>query len=343
MRVWIDLANSPHVPFFAPILDRLRLRGHTVVLTAREFAQTLPLARARGWSVQTIGGHGGTNLARKALNISGRAMALRRFGALARADVAVSHNSYAHGLASKLLGLPYATIMDYEHTPANHVSFRLADLVIVPRLIDPVSIARFGARPRKMMRYDGIKEQLYLSGFVPDPSFDETEAGRMIDPGRVLVVARPPADFAVYHRFDNPLFEGVVRALAADSKAQILLLPRTAAQRRMVEGWRLPGCSILPESTDGASLIARADLVVSAGGTMNREAAVLGTPAWTVFKGKMGAVDRWLAEIGRLEVLRDVSDLGRLELRKKVPGAALESPGLLDQVVSAIERLESRD
>lgn len=339
MKVWIDLANSPHVCVFGPIRERLLARGHKVHLTARAFSHTVPLARARGWSFTTIGDHGGAGLLGKAHNLMNRSLALRRWAATARPDVAVGHNSYSQSVAARMLGIVAATIMDYEHTPANHVSFRLADLVMVPEVLDPSSLVRYGARRGKLFRYEGIKELIYLSGFELDPAFSATDAGREIDPARILVLARPPADFAVYHRFDNPLFTDVVRRLASDPRVQLFLLPRTAGQTSQLEALDLPGAWFAPESTDGANLVARADLVVSAGGTMNREAAVLGTPAWSLFAGELGAVDRWLSEIGRLSVVRSLADAERLPLAKKPVARALSMPGLLDEIVAAIESL----
>src|SRR5262249_36432932 len=139
VRVWIDLANTPHVPFFAPIRARLMERGHDVLLTARDFAQTVPQAAARGWSFETIGPHGGSGLAAKGRTLAARAVSLSRFAAAARPDVAVGHNSYAQSLAARMRGVPSVTLMDYEHTPANHLSFRLADRVLVPSLLEPRS------------------------------------------------------------------------------------------------------------------------------------------------------------------------------------------------------------
>ena len=59
MRIWIDLANSPHVPFFRALIPEFGARGHQVEITARDFAQTVELAMNAGLMPHVIGGHGG--------------------------------------------------------------------------------------------------------------------------------------------------------------------------------------------------------------------------------------------------------------------------------------------
>ncbi|HEX9919813.1 MAG TPA: DUF354 domain-containing protein, partial [Pyrinomonadaceae bacterium] len=163
MRIWIDLANSPHVPFFAALAEEFRARGHELEVTARQFAQTVELAEGAGFAPAVIGDHGGRELKGKAGNLFARARALRSWARGRRFDLAVSHNSYSQIVAARSLNLRSVTLMDYEHQPANHLAFRLASRIVVPRAFPEAALRRFGAPARKVRRYDGFKEDVYLA------------------------------------------------------------------------------------------------------------------------------------------------------------------------------------
>ncbi len=351
MRIWIDLANSPHVLFFRPLLRIFRERGHEVTLTARDFAQTVSLARKFDMDCAVIGRHGGANRLVKVFNLLGRAGALRDFAREKRVDLAVSHNSYAQAVAAWRLGIPCATLMDYEFQPANHVAFRLADRVIVPRVFPEDDLRRCGATPDRVATYDGLKEEIYLSDFEPRPGGLEVPvepcAPRIGQPAertvlylgqeeRVVVVLRPPPTMAAYHSFENPLFPRVLERLAEREDTVGILLARTPEQQAEYRTLG-PRNVVLPlEPLDGPEAMSHADLVISAGGTMNREAAVLGTPAATIFTGTIGAVDRRLIEEGKVSALRTAEDVARLEFRRKVPGLRMRNPGLVGEVANLI-------
>ena len=315
MRIWIDLANSPHVPFFRALIPEFERRGASVQLTARDFAQTVELAQAAGLAPVVIGSHGGRALAGKAGNLLGRVAALRKWARARAFDLAVSHNSYAHVAAARALGIRSVTLMDYEHQPANHLAFRLASRVIVPRSFPDEALGRYGARARKVRRYQGTKEDVYLADFTPDPRFRETLAALGVGPEDVTIVVRPPARDALYHRFENELFDELLTRLSARSDVKVIMLARTEAQR---ETYSERPKLILPRAAlDGANLIAASDLVVSAGGTMNREAAALGVPAATIYAGRWAAVDEELVREGRLKRITTREDLDALPLEKK--------------------------
>src|SRR6476659_8435279 len=252
MRIWIDLANSPHVPFFRALIPEFTSRGHQIEISARDYAQTVELATKAGLLPHVIGGHGGGKLTGKAGNLVGRAAALRKWARDRGFDLAVSHNSYAHIAAAAALGVKSVTLMDYEHQPANHLAFRLASRVIVPRAFPAAELKKYGAATRKVKRYDGIKEDVYLADFVADPAFAEVLRKLGIASEDVLVVARPPAREALYHRFENQLFDELLSHLSARSEVRIILLPRSDAQRAEYET-RSWGNLIIPrEALDGA-------------------------------------------------------------------------------------------
>jgi predicted glycosyltransferase len=338
LRIWIDLANSPHVPFFAALAEEFRARGHELELTARQFAQTVELAEQAGLPPTVIGGHGGRELKGKAGNLFGRALALRSWARGRRFDLAVSHNSYSQIVAARSLGLRAVTLMDYEHQPANHLAFRLASRVIVPRAFPDAALRRFGARARKVRRYDGFKEDVYLAGWRPRAGASEKMLKSLGASARhALVVVRPPARDALYHRFDNALFDALLERLCAHDDARIVLLARTDAQREEFDARRRSDNVIMPRAAlDGATLISAADLVVSAGGTMNREAAALGVPAATVYAGEWAAVDEELVRQGRLTRIRTRADIQALRVVKKDPAHARPAPGVRAQVADMI-------
>ncbi len=318
MRIWIDLANSPHVPFFNALIKDFRERGHDVEITARDFAETVELARGIGMAPEVIGGHGGRQLTGKAGNLIGRTRALRRWARRRSLELAVSHNSYSQILAARTLGLNSVTLMDYEHQPANHLAFRFASRVIVPCTFPKAALDRYGALTRKVKRYNGTKEDVYLADFQGDPNFAETLKELGINRNNVLVTVRPPARDALYHRFENDLFDRLLERLSAEAEVKVILLPRNTGQRTAY-GQRGGANVIIPaHPVDGSNLIAASDLVVSAGGTMNREAAALGVPAATIYGGKWAAVDEELVREGRLMRISSGSDVDKLPIKKKL-------------------------
>ena len=312
MRVWLDVANSPHVPLFEPVVERLRRDGHHLCLTARDHAQTVALAHRNWPETVVVGGRSPPGRAAKGFGIARRAAALRRFAARVRPDVALSHGSYAQVVAARTAGIPAVTMMDYEHQPANHLSFRLAQRVLVPELFPEEALRRFGARGAKVVRYPGFKEDLYLAGFRPDPAV-LAELG--LDRTRIIAVFRPPPDGALYHRVVNERFHELLNRAVERADVQAVVLPRERAQAHRYAG---PEVTIPATPVDGRSLLAYADVLVGAGGTMNREAALLGTPAYTVFAGRLAGVDAELIRLGLLHDLRD--DDGPLRLAPKEAG-----------------------
>jgi predicted glycosyltransferase len=292
-----------------PLIERMRAQGHDVEVTARDFAQTLELCERFGIEHTAIGRHRGGRLASKATGLFARSGALTRWARGRGFDVAMGHGSNDVSVAAALLRVPSATAFDYEYAAQqHHVNCRLCRVVMVPEAIPPERLARYGAKPRKLRRYAGLKEEYYLADFEPD---DAVLGELGLDRERPLVVVRTPPEVSLYHRFENPLFRRVLERLAGGD-AQAVVLPRTPAQREEVRGL---GAFVVPEhAIDAQSLIAFADLVISAGGTMNREAVALGTPVYTTFEGRLGAVDEQLLREGRLRRLNDPDEV-RVERR----------------------------
>jgi uncharacterized protein len=293
MRVWVDLTNSPHVLVFRPLIRLLRERGHEVEVTAREYAQTMQLLELHGIEATVVGHHGGASTLGKARAELSRVPALRRWAKPHRFELALAHGSHDLTLTARMLGIPSATTFDYEYAWLQHqLGCRAATRVVVPEAIPPDRLARYGARPPKLRRYPGLKEEYYLADFEPG-AVDVPE-------GKRLVVVRTPPEVSLYHRHGNPLFRGVLDRLGRDGGVHAVVLPRTEEQRRSIRALRLPSLVVPDTAVDAQSLIAAAAAVVSAGGTMNREAVALGTPVYTTFGGRLGAVDEGLIRDGRL-------------------------------------------
>lgn len=338
MKVWVDLANSPHVQVFAPVVRRLRDEGNAVWLTARAHSQTVDLARQLWPDVLIVGEDSPSAIAAKGLSIVRRAEALRRFAVRERPDVALSHGSYAQILAARSAGVPPVTMMDYEHQPANHLSFRLARRVVVPEIFPESAFRRFGASPRKIVRYPGFKEELYLAGFKPAAAVLED---LQLDRGKVIAVLRPPPKGALYHRAGNKRFEDVLNLAVGLEDVQVVLLPRTREQGDRYRG-RSSRIRVPERAVDACSLIALADLTVGAGGTMTRESAILGTPTYTVFAGRLAAVDAQLVRSGRLVDLRAPTSQARFEKRRKVRAPDADAEPILAAILGAIEAVAKR-
>jgi predicted glycosyltransferase len=336
MRLWIDLANSPHVPFFRALIDRFIGCGHEVETTARDFAETIPLASAAGLSAQTVGTHGGRDVSRKAANFMSRAWALAGWARKRRFDLAVSHNSYSQILAARALRVRSVTLMDYEYQPANHLAFRLTSRLIVPVSFPAKRLRRYGAGVRKVRRYNGTKEDVYLADFRPDPEFAAQMYELGVRPDNVVVLMRPPAHDALYHRFQNKLFDRVLTKLQQTDNVQVVLLPRNETQRATFVSMAAERMIIPASPLDGPNLIAACDLVISAGGTINREAAALGVPAASIYAGRWAAVDEQLVKERRLIRISNMADLQRLRLQKKPPSHPRRALEVIDEVVRLI-------
>jgi predicted glycosyltransferase len=316
LRIWVDCTAAAHPVVLRPVIEALAERGHDVSITARAYGQTEGLLDRLGMPYESFGSHGGASTLRKAGAVASRSAALARWARPRRFDLGIAHGSVDLAAVGTMLRIPTAQMQDYEYAGLQRkLAWRAARRVIVPDSIPVERLEAAGARAGKLFRYPGLKEDYYLAGFEPDPSvlaglgLDAlgVSAPRATD-DRVLAIVRPPPETSAYHA-DNPLYEGLLDRLVADPAVITVLIPRTPGQGEAARGRGEESLVVPDRAVDAQSLIAYADLVVSAGGTMNREAVALGVPVWTIFSGRMGAVDEALIEAGRLEVLSDPADL----------------------------------
>ncbi len=338
MRVWVDCTAAAHPLVLRPIIERLGAAGHEVEVTARRYGQTEGILERLGIPYTNVGEHGGRSTLGKGAALAGRSARLWRWARGRGFGLALAHGSVDIALVSRALRIPLVQMNDYEHAGLQRrISFRAARLVIAPDAIPVEAMERAGARAERLFRYPGLKEDYYLADFEPHRSV-LGDLGLADGAGeRLLVVVRPPPETSEYHA-ENPLYEAVIERLAAADGTTAVVIPRTERQGEQLRSRgarpRGPGALVVPEqAVDAQSLIAFADLVVSAGGTMNREAVALGTPVYTIFSGRVGAVDARLIADGRLRPLRDPAALELVPRQAPAGVGNPRDPGLLAEAV----------
>ena len=327
MRIWVDCTAAAHPLVLRPIVERLQAQGHEVFITAREYGQTLGVLDRLGLPYTAVGEHGGKTRLGKARALGGRSARLAKVVWGRRPELALGHGSVDLAVVSAGFRIPAVQMQDYEFGGLQRqIAFRQARRVLVPDAIPVERLRRIGARERKLVRFPGLKEDYYLAGFEPDPAVLD-ELG--LDREKVLVVLRPPPETSEYHA-PNDVYGATVRRLAAaGEEAQAVLIPRTEEQGAAARALGAANLIVPERAIDAQSLIAFADLVVSAGGTMNREAVALGTPVFTTFSGRMGGVDEALIADGRLQVLADPAALTLAKRRTPVGVLHPRDPAIL--------------
>ncbi len=343
-KIWIDLENTPHIPFFKPIIRELQKCGNSVVLTARDAYQTCEMADSYGLDYVKIGRHYGKKRMLKAWGLIARAAQLLPFALRQKPTLALNHGSRTQNLVCNLLGIPTVTIMDYEHSAA--LAFLRPLWEIVPEVVsaDSVHSRRHGG----VRKYPGIKEDVYVPEFKPDPAILR-QLG--LADARLIVTVRPPATEAHYHNPEaEALLERVMDHLGETPGLRTVLLPRNKRQeveiRTKWPHWFNSGRTIIPSGVvDGLNLVWHSDLVVSGGGTMNREAAALGVPVYSIFRGKIGAVDHQLQADGRLVLIESVQQVAEkihLKPRDKNPQAQMRPRAALQQIIDHVQEILGR-
>lgn len=306
-KIWIDLENSPHVLFFNPIIKELENQGYQVVVTARDYAQTVGLADLFHLRYKKIGRHFGKSKPLKVTGLLIRVLQLLPFLLKEKPAMALNHGSRSQALIAMVAGLPVVTTTDYEH--GRKLPFVRSDVLIVPEVMPEEAIKQHS---KQIFKYPGIKEDVYVQSFMPDAGILNALG---IDKKEVVATIRPPATMAHYHNPEaDALFEEVINHIGSHPDTRMVLVPRTKDQgikiRKMWPTFFETGKIIIPEQVvDGLNLIWHSDMVLSGGGTMIREAAALGVPAYSFFRGTMGSIDQYLSETGRLTLLSCMKDI----------------------------------
>ena len=338
-KIWIDLDNSPHVPFFKPIIHELSVRGYDVFLTARDAFQVAELIKHFNLSARLIGHHYGKNKLLKAIGLFYRVFQIAPSVLKEKPDLALAHGSRTQYLLASLLRIPAVQIFDYEHAQAMPIV--RAGWIMIPEIINE-NISKYD----NIIRYPGIKEDVYVPSFKPDGKI-MAELG--LSEGDLVITVRPPATEAHYHNPQSEeLFIAVINFLGEKQNTRIVLLPRNDKQASFLKKrwpeWCANSKIIIPDHVvNGLNLIWYSDLVVSGGGTVNREASALGVPVYSIFRGKIGAVDRYLSETKRLVLISSVEDVrSKIVLAKRhrphrpehADGATLQY--IVDHIISIL-------
>ena len=316
MKIWVDLASAPQVLFMQPLIAEMRRRGHEVLITTREFTETIGLADHCSLDHTPIGAHGGKTFLGKVIANFQRAARLAYLVRPQHISLAVSQGSIVQALVTAWLRIPMIATGDYEGQPGNHIVCRVARRLIVPDVFCKAHLRRYGAKDAKIVSYSGIKEQVYLAAFKPDLAF----RNRLGIPNEsIIATMRPPSTVSAYHRFRNTVFDETLTYVAGHARTVVVLLPRGVEQQSEYAGFGLPNVIIPSEIVDGPQLVYSSDLVVGAGGTMNREATILGTPVYTQFQGLSGSVDEYLIKQGKMIRVVDRVDIPKIKVCKKQP------------------------
>ena len=336
--VWIDLDNSPHVPFFAPIINKLREQGYTVKISARKYSQTVALANLFDLDYTAIGKHHGKNKLIKVVGLIYRSLQLLTFALKSRSTIAISHGSRSQMIVAQFLRIPIVMFLDYEYIQT--IPFVKPSLVFIPNLISKEKLRFLSTR---IETYPGIKEDVYVPSFTPDSSIKKL---MNISKDEITVILRPPAYEAHYHNPESEkFFEEIIHYLANQDSLKTVILPRDSRQKESIltqfKNYFDSGSLIIPSDVvDGLNLMWHSDLVISGGGTMNREAAALGVPVYSIFKGKIGDVDNYLSQSGRLVLVDNIEDIKnkiKIEKRNKVNSNENLNSFALQSIVNSLE------
>ncbi|HLV31772.1 MAG TPA: DUF354 domain-containing protein [Chitinispirillaceae bacterium] len=323
--IWIDLDNSPHVPFFNPIVKELNKYGYKIIITARDCFQVIGLCKYFGLEYKKNGKHWGRHLVLKVLGTIYRSISLLVYVWKYKPDIAVAHGSRSMLLAAKVLRIRTVVFDDYEYSNKTLVS----DYIVVPKVLFKVmSEKRVDNNKSKLLFYNGIKEDIYVPFFKPDPNIPNALG---VTQNQILVMIRPPATEAHYHNPESEkIFTTVIDYLSENDAVRMVILPRSQNQKKQVQKQYYSLIKkkylIIPEQVyDGLNIIWHSDLVISGGGTMNREAAALNVPVYSIFRGSIGAVDKYLCSINRLTLIESPGDVRRKIIIKKHTKTSIEN------------------
>jgi uncharacterized protein len=339
-KIWIDLDNSPHVLFFNPVIKELEKKGIQVLITARDFAQVLELLKLFNIKARVIGRHYGKNSILKLIGIIIRSFQLLPVVLKFKPDFAVSHGSRAQFLTSKILGIKVGVALDYEFIQM--FPLLKADIVIAPKMIDEKKI---NLGHKQFFHYNGIKEDVYVPSF--EPANRKSDLFNF-DKDTIIITIRPPAVLAHYYsEKSGQLFDFLLKHLSSQDGIKIIFTPRTTQQAvELKSKWQNEfniGKFIIPDVViNGLDLIYNSDLVISGGGTMIREAAALGVPAYSTFGSQIGSVDNYLQKEGKLTILQNEEDVRnkiKIEKRKKVQKDITNNQNVLKELTSKIIEL----
>lgn len=341
MRVWIDIDNSPHVPLFTPIIRALQERNDEILITSRRYAQTRELLEQAQLDFTEIGSHAGAGKVNKVVNLLVRSYKLRRLVSSFSPDIALSHGSRALSLSSAFMGIPSVLMFDYEWTEM-HIFKRTADVLLCPFVLTDSILEPAGIPLDKVQRYNGLKEELYLPSFVPDTSFRNSLG---ISDEQSMITIRPSAMTSNYHDSrSEDILVALLERMKSEPNAIAVVTPRTSADKQLVtsciDKYSLTNVLIPERALPGMQLLYWSDCVISGGGTMNRESALLGTRTISMFTGKRPAIDEYLSKSGKLRFIDSPNDVATIDFnRSPKSGFTAQSNTLISDILQCLDRV----
>jgi len=340
-NVWIDITNSPHVVLFNPIIKEMKKKGYKVTVTARDYAQTKGLLDMYEIDYIMFGKHMGKSKFKKLIGLIKRSLKLYKFAKNKNFDASLSMSSQYCMIASKFLKIPHMTLFDYEYSTGHHINFRLSDRILSPKGVGKDVFEKFGANMEKVVFFDGLKEQFYIDYYLNNDKKENVRNLLNIPKDRILITMRPEATMAHYQTNENPLSFEIVEFLNSHKKKPIIVvIPRVEEQRKEYEVKNYENVIIPDKVINGIDLVVASDLVIGAGGTVNREAAAVGTPVYTIYKGgKMCAVDRMLINSGKMVYIDNIDDFKNIEIQKKDLKKMKRGKNLTDFYLKNLEEL----
>lgn len=345
-KVWIDVTNSPHVIFFNPVILELREQNIDVLVTTREYAQTTDLLKEFNIEYTLIGDHKGKSKIKKIWGMFDRSWDLYWFIRNENIDASLSMSSFTAMIASTMLEIPHMTLYDYEYTIGHHISYRLSDIVLTPRGVDEKLIKKYGGTMSNTIYYDGLKEQIYINHYVSDfvklnQNIALMKKELKIPLNRIVILFRPEATMAHYQSNVNDLSLNLVNFLNKHKKTPIILvIPRTNDQKNEYKNLKLKNVIVTPKTYNGIELICLSDLVIGAGGTVNREAATLNIPVYSIFQGgKLAVVDKKLIEKKIMTYIKNNNDFKKIIISKNILKKDLKINSLMNFYINNVQKL----
>jgi predicted glycosyltransferase len=330
--IWFDLDNSPHVPLFKPVINELKNRNIESIISAREYAQTIDLLELWNIKYTLIGKHAGKNKFNKIINLFGRANNLRNFIRKKKINLAVSHGSRTQVLASRISGIKSVVMMDYEYTE-NRIFNYLSNYILMPAVFTENRLKDAGINIKKIIKYNGLKEEIYLKYFEPDSNF---RCNNGFSDKDIIIVIRPPAFLSNYHHEKSEkILYTAINHLSSFKDVKIVLLFRTEADKSSILKYteKKENIKFLNNTVDGLQLLFASDITLSGGGTMNRESALLGTDTYSFFTGKRPFIDEFLFENKKLNFINSANDIYNIEVKRKPKSVYIHTNNSLIQEI----------
>jgi uncharacterized protein len=276
MRVWYDACTGKHTRYGSAIGKELRRRGHTYVFTTREHPDTLPLMKVLGEKPLVVGKYSPSTLASRLQESAERIIEFSKLFEKNKPDVAIAHQSVELCRTAFGLGIPIILTADTPHALAvNRLTIPFAHTVVVSEALPKSFTKKYCAQ--RVVPFKGVDEVAWIQGFKP---------AKMPALKKPLIVLRQIENKAAYAKGQADNTKTLAEKLGELGNVHLLERYNGGAEAHMEKA----------EFEDSASLVANADLVVSYGGTISREAALQGVPSVAIGDMARTNVNTYLAK-----------------------------------------------